>query len=242
MSTSVGMPVYYIYDALGSMVFEWQGTSLEGSAVYKAFGEVLESSGAVYNHIGSPFLWNARDGYWYDADLGMNYARRREYQPVIGRWMSVDPLGLRPDPNNPFRYVFNRTVGMNDPGGFGLGGVVYSPKGCPKGTHMVWSTDFDLPCFLYCIAKAGHPQQPGPSILSCGPICDICEAVREPRACAACAACVAFFAVVNASECYGDCTSNTFNCVPDPFVPPEPGPLWELPNLTATDFFQFHCQ
>ena len=118
MSTSVGMPVYYIYDALGSMVFEWQGTSLEGSAVYKAFGEVLESSGAVYNHIGSPFLWNARSGYWYDADLGMNCVSHREYQPVIGRWESADPLGLEPD-MNPFRPVRNNVVNLNDPSGLG---------------------------------------------------------------------------------------------------------------------------
>ena len=115
-STATGTPIYYIYDALGSMIAEWETGGIEGKAVYKAFGEILESSGAVLLHIGSPFLWNARSGYYYDTDLGSYHAGEREMLALIGRWTKPDPLGLGPD-INPFRVVGNNVVILSDPTG-----------------------------------------------------------------------------------------------------------------------------
>jgi len=133
ISTFTGTPVYYIFDALGSMVNQWQGSGLSGTAAYKAFGEILKSSGATYSDIGSPFLWNAKYGYWYDADLGSYHAGEREMLALIGRWTKKDPTGLGPD-INPFRVVGNNVVVLNDPAGLFVDSLTCA---CPRGASSV---------------------------------------------------------------------------------------------------------
>jgi len=56
-------------------------------------------------------------GQYYDAETGLHYNYHRYYDPVTGRYMSADPIGIRPEPNL-YLYVLNNPIKWVDP--FGL--------------------------------------------------------------------------------------------------------------------------
>jgi RHS repeat-associated protein len=87
----------YRYDAWGRpTVFDASGSSLSASAV------------------GNRFLWQGREYSW---KTGLYYFRARWYDPITGRWLSNDPIGISGGLN---QYVFcaNNPVNFRDP--FGL--------------------------------------------------------------------------------------------------------------------------
>ena len=53
-----------------------------------AWGVPISSTGTTVN----PFRFIGELGYYRDVDTGNDYVRARIYRPVIGRWLSVDPL------------------------------------------------------------------------------------------------------------------------------------------------------
>jgi RHS repeat-associated protein len=108
-----GTTADYIFDVLGSTVGQATGSfGSAGDQVYKAFGEILQNNGTLTG----PFLWNGRLGYYYDTALGTYYVRARNYAPTIGRWTSIDPLGLGPDINW-LRYAVNNVINWVDQSG-----------------------------------------------------------------------------------------------------------------------------
>ena len=97
--------VYIHNDALGSPIME---TNELGAVIsrshYKPFGETLEpmKEGVGYT------------GHLNDTDLELTYMQARYYDPVIGRFMSNDPVGFHDihsfnryayANNNPYKYV-----------------------------------------------------------------------------------------------------------------------------------------
>ena len=58
-------------------------------------------------------------GREFDHTTGLQFNRRRWYDPQTGRWLSEDPLGLGPDAN-PYRYVYNSPPNFTDPTGEGV--------------------------------------------------------------------------------------------------------------------------
>ncbi|GAB41754.1 hypothetical protein GOTRE_001_00010, partial [Gordonia terrae NBRC 100016] len=64
--------------------------------------------------VGSSTPW-AFPGQYVDSESGLHYNRHRYYQPGTGRYLSPDPLGLRPAPN-PHTYPTNPTLAA-DPRG-----------------------------------------------------------------------------------------------------------------------------
>ncbi|WP_273455134.1 RHS repeat domain-containing protein [Nevskia ramosa] len=54
-------------------------------------------------------------GHAYDAESGLTYAQARFYDPLVGRFLSIDPIGVKDNPftfnrygyanNNPYRYI-----------------------------------------------------------------------------------------------------------------------------------------
>ncbi|WP_423839002.1 RHS repeat-associated core domain-containing protein, partial [Symmachiella dynata] len=66
--------------------------------LYDAWGVNVASSGTTEN----PFRYVGQLGYYFDAEASDYYIRARVYQPTIGRWLSVDPLG--------FTYLTHRYV------------------------------------------------------------------------------------------------------------------------------------
>lgn len=102
---------YYHTDALGSPV---AATDEQGNVVwqesYEPYGERIKKQPS-----------STTNSRWYtghplDAETGLNYAGARYYDPVIGRFMGIDPKGFsQGNPhsfnrynygnNNPYRYI-----------------------------------------------------------------------------------------------------------------------------------------
>jgi RHS repeat-associated protein len=93
---SVGVVESYEYDAWGhTVVFDGSGNPLAKSAV------------------GNRYCWQGREISWA---TGLYYFRARWYDPVTGRWLSNDPIGISGGLN---QYVFcgDEPVGCRDPEG-----------------------------------------------------------------------------------------------------------------------------
>lgn len=99
---------YYHTDALGSpvMVTNQSRTILERRE-YEPYGAQLSPS---------PDDGPGYTGHVFDSTTGLNYMQQRYYDPLIGRFLSVDPVTPDPDTgssfnrywyaaNNPYRYI-----------------------------------------------------------------------------------------------------------------------------------------
>ncbi len=82
---------------------------------YRPFGE------KVVNPTGT------NNDQWYtakqfDADIGLSYMQARYYDPVIGRFMSNDPVGFVGNPHtfNRYAYVGNNPYKYTDPTGMAM--------------------------------------------------------------------------------------------------------------------------
>ncbi|MGN6186845.1 MAG: RHS repeat-associated core domain-containing protein, partial [Thermoanaerobaculia bacterium] len=75
---------------------------------YTPFGEIENSTNAL-----QPLRFMGRE---LDADTSLYYVRNRWYDPVLGRFVSEDPIGLRGG-INPYAYVGNDPVNLRDPQG-----------------------------------------------------------------------------------------------------------------------------
>jgi len=102
---------YYHTDSLGSPV---AGTDESGALLwkedYKPYGERIRKQ-----------IESDKNSRWYtghteDKETGLTYAGARHYDPVIGRFMAIDPVGFKEDSlqmfnryayanNNPYKYV-----------------------------------------------------------------------------------------------------------------------------------------
>lgn len=85
---------------------------------YNAWGQVLgvyDGSGTPLTEsaIGNRILWQGREYSW---KTGIYYFRARWYDPITGRWLSNDPIGISGGLN---QYVFcsNNPVNFRDPYG-----------------------------------------------------------------------------------------------------------------------------
>ena len=108
---------YFIKDHLGSVhaVVNSSGNIVE-SYRYDAWGRVLgvydgQGTPLTQSAIGNRFLWQGREYSWA---TGLYYFRARWYDPVTGRWLSNDPIGISGGLN---QYVFcgNNPVNFRDP-------------------------------------------------------------------------------------------------------------------------------
>jgi RHS repeat-associated protein len=104
---------YYDADAIGSTVGL---TASDGSYVnkysYLPFGEDLTKVEAVAN----PFEYVGQWGVT-DEGNGLDFMRARFYDTSLGRFTSVDPIGLNGGDTNFYRYVGNNPNTYSDPSG-----------------------------------------------------------------------------------------------------------------------------
>ena len=77
------------------------------------------------------FTYGGRLGYYLDADLGYYYMRSRVLNPGIGRFLSIDPLGLADNTKSPYVYVRNNPSRITDPSGL-QPGITASPAAPPQ--------------------------------------------------------------------------------------------------------------
>jgi len=94
-------PSFYGYDGGGTVR---QLTNLAAAVTdrynYDAFGNLLNSSGTTPNN----YLYR---GEQYDPDLNLYYLRARYYNPLTGRFMSLDPENGKPiDPKTLHKYLY----------------------------------------------------------------------------------------------------------------------------------------
>jgi RHS repeat-associated protein len=82
-------------------------------------------------------------GQYHDPETGLDYNHHRYYDPVTGRYLTPDPLGLAPAPN-PYTYVSNPTIGI-DPLGLSScpngNAETAQAAGPPRGADFIASKD-----------------------------------------------------------------------------------------------------
>ena len=152
-TSSGGTTDWYLTDKEGSVngIYE-SGTTLLDTIVYDSFGQVLTETNAT---AADRFKYA---GMEYDAAIAIYYDQARDYNPVTGRFLQQDPLGLAAGDVNDYRYVGNDPATLIDPSG------LYPPtklpdKGnaAPPGTPGQQSTP-DNCCCCYVTALLAAPQ------------------------------------------------------------------------------------
>ena len=107
-----GASNFYGFDSQGSTrILVSIGGVVTDSYSYRAFGEELFTSGVSMN----PYRYVGFVGYYRDVATRLQI-RAREFNPVNGRWISRDPLGVTSDANL-FRYSNNSPANSIDPSG-----------------------------------------------------------------------------------------------------------------------------
>ncbi|MGH7239412.1 MAG: RHS repeat domain-containing protein, partial [Candidatus Saccharimonadales bacterium] len=156
---------YFLFEPLGSTAALTDGSqSVTDSYLYKAFGEILTTGGSA-----NAFRYVGKSQYYWDDDIQAAYLRAREYDVLIARFKSFDPLmldGMFTSP--PFAYAANDPVNSTDPSGLipmapccrcSGGKIFFAHTGCqydPKwmagtyGVHFTITAAFSPPCCECC--------------------------------------------------------------------------------------------
>jgi RHS repeat-associated protein len=112
---------FYLHDRLGSVrqVID-QNAWVVKYYTFDAFGKTLEEGGTLTN----PFMFT---GQWFDSEISQYYLRARQYDPVLFRFTSRDPVfGKFEEPLSLHKYLYCRNDPINwvDPSGkFSVGGL-----------------------------------------------------------------------------------------------------------------------
>jgi RHS repeat-associated protein len=65
---------------------------------------------------GQYFVYNLRfPGQYYDAETGLNYNYRRDYDPAVGKYVESDPIGLAGGSYSTYAYADGNPISENDP-------------------------------------------------------------------------------------------------------------------------------
>ncbi len=158
---------YYHLDALGSPV---AATDASGNVVwreaYRPYGARINMEPAAANQS----RWYT--GHPHDEDSGLTYAGARYYDPVVGRFMGVDPVGVGEGNVHSFnRYAYgnNNPYAYVDPDGrvaetawdainIGLGAASFVQN---IGAGNYWSAALDAVGVVVDSAAAAIPFVPG---------------------------------------------------------------------------------
>jgi RHS repeat-associated protein len=111
--------LYAVQDANFNVValLDTSGAVVERFA-FDAFGVFSVLTPAWASRPGSNYAWvYLHQGGRWDSDGGVYSFRRREYNPTLGRWLQVDPLGVPAGDLNLYRYIANDPNANLDPSG-----------------------------------------------------------------------------------------------------------------------------
>ena len=118
--TKNGKHCYSIYDLTGRMIYQWdQQTETITDYIFLGKERVTEAQVSLGN--GSQNVDNTNVGYTghqWDKDTGLNYMQARYYDPLVGRFLSNDPVGFRDIHSfNRYAYANNNPYRYTDPNG-----------------------------------------------------------------------------------------------------------------------------
>jgi RHS repeat-associated protein len=132
-TTSGNVQSFFKSDAVGNVVFllDQNGTGVE-KYKYDAFGQPTVTDwsgmGRAASAYGNRFMFSGRE--WLGA-LGLYDLRMRVYDPTLGRFFQVDPIGFDGDTLNLYRFCGNNPLVGGDPSG--LDGFDFTLGGDPLG-------------------------------------------------------------------------------------------------------------
>jgi RHS repeat-associated protein len=115
-----GNPVYYLTDAMGTVIGLSDTTGQEVADFrYDAFGNSRGATGSAAN------AGNAKgdfrfQGQWLESESGIYYFRARDYDAQTGAFISRDPVDViesEPESMNPYQFVSNNPHVYSDPTG-----------------------------------------------------------------------------------------------------------------------------
>ncbi len=96
----------------------WQADTTPFGMAKVSYAAVTSAQTSQGKTAQKPFEMNLRlPGQVYDAETGLNQNYYRDYDPVLGRYTTPDPLGLEGG-TNPYNYVSNNPLTNIDPLGF----------------------------------------------------------------------------------------------------------------------------
>jgi RHS repeat-associated protein len=118
MIDSTGAYRYYTTDRLGSIrATTGPAGGVRDRGSYQPFGETLANGGGAVTNDGNPLAFA---GQYLDPVTGLYDMRARNYDPSVGRFTSLDPLGYRDAPQaSTYGYARNNPLSFRDPGGMG---------------------------------------------------------------------------------------------------------------------------
>jgi RHS repeat-associated protein len=112
-----GNPVYYLTDAMGSIIGLVDGNGQEVAEFrYDSFGN-LQTPEALPLELGGDFRFQ---GQWLESNTDLYHFRARYYDPETGRFVSRDPVEVIetvPESSNPYQFVYNNPLVYSDPTG-----------------------------------------------------------------------------------------------------------------------------
>jgi RHS repeat-associated protein len=120
---------YYGPDQIGSVRRTFVSTSNAPAYGYDPYGNALQATASLTDF--------GYAGTFYNADSGLYLTQYRAYDPVVGRWLSRDPIGESSDPAaNLYTYVLGNPISYTDPRGLDVTVRVYPGQDGNPGGHI----------------------------------------------------------------------------------------------------------
>jgi len=114
-----GSSVFYAFDDRGNAI---QSLNASGSSYYVFQYDVWGNRTAPVNTTPGPWDMGAQWGYYTDTETGLSLLTHRFYDPVVGRFLTRDPIGYRGGvnlygytKNNPVNKTDDRGLTSNEP-------------------------------------------------------------------------------------------------------------------------------
>jgi RHS repeat-associated protein len=129
--------LYYGVDQIGSVRRVFSSAGSTPTYAYDPYGVPLQGT--------APLTDIGYAGMFYNTDSGLSLTQYRAYDPVVGRWLSRDPLGeFGPQNMNLHEYVLGDPLSNVDPTGlwFGIDDAIFSGGGALIGVISQGVEDF----------------------------------------------------------------------------------------------------